>query len=188
MNALWTATLAVALAEIGDKTQLLSLVLATRFRAPGPIIAGIAVATLANHALAGWFGAIVAGWIGAAALRWVVGVGFLGMAVWTLFPDAADDVEADGRSALVTTTVAFFIAEMGDKTQLATVGLAAAHPGDTWAVIAGTTLGMMLANVPVVLLGDRIGAVADLQRARFAAAALFAAFGGWVLWAGVPGV
>ena len=186
MEALLTSTAAVALAEIGDKTQLLALVLATRFRTPEPIVAGIFVATIANHALAGLVGAQVGAWIGPELLRWIVGVGFLAMAAWTLVPDKADDGPgADKRGAFMATLIAFFFAEMGDKTQLATVGLAAAHPGQTIAVVVGTTFGMMLANVPVVYLGGRFAEYVNLSRARFWAATLFAAFGVWVLWKGV---
>ncbi len=186
MQALLTSTAAVALAEIGDKTQLLALVLATRFRAPLPIVAGIFVATIANHALAGMLGAHVGAWIGPFALRWIVGLGFLGMAAWTLVPDTLDgDAPPSRHGAFLATLVSFFFAEMGDKTQLATVGLAAAHPGHTTAVVVGTTIGMLLANVPVVFIGDRLAGRVDLSKARYVAAALFAVFGAWVLARGV---
>ncbi|MDP2309912.1 MAG: TMEM165/GDT1 family protein [Pseudomonadota bacterium] len=186
MQALLTSTAAVALAEIGDKTQLLALVLATRFRQPMPIIAGIFVATILNHGLAGMVGAQVGAWIGPALLRWIVGLGFVVMAAWTLVPDSLDGAAAPSRSgAFITTLVSFFVAEMGDKTQLATVGLAAAHPGQTVAVIVGTTVGMLLANVPVVLVGGRLGGRIDLQKARYFAALLFASFGAFVLVRGV---
>lgn len=186
MEAFLTSTTAVALAEIGDKTQLLALVLATRFRQPGPIVAGILLATIANHALAGLVGAAVGAWLGPALLRWIIGLGFLAMAAWTLVPDEIDvDEKPSPYGAFLATLIAFFIAEMGDKTQLATIGLAAAHPGATVGVIAGTTLGMMLANVPVVFIGDRMAGKIDLSKARYVAAALFAAFGGWVLWFGI---
>jgi putative Ca2+/H+ antiporter (TMEM165/GDT1 family) len=182
MEALLTSTLAVALAEIGDKTQLLALVLATRFRQPAPIVAGIFVATVANHALAGLLGAQVGEWIGPELLRWIVGVAFLVMAGWTLIPDTLDDAtEPAPRGAFLATLIAFFFAEMGDKTQLATVGLAAAHPGQTVSVIFGTTLGMMIANVPVVFIGDRLAGKVDLSKVRYVAAALFAIFGVVVL-------
>ena len=186
MDAFFTSTLAVALAEIGDKTQLLSLLLITRFRQPTPIILAILVATVANHALAGLLGAAVGSWLGPELLRWIVGLGFLAMAAWTLIPDTLDeDEKAPTRGAFITALIAFFLAEMGDKTQLATIGLAAAHPGHAGQVIAGTTLGMMIANVPVVLLGERIAERVKLSSVRFVAAALFAAFGALVLWRGV---
>ena len=186
MDAFFTSTLAVALAEIGDKTQLLSLLLITRFRQPTPIILAILIATIANHALAGLLGAAVGSWLGPELLRWIVGLGFLAMAAWTLIPDKLDeDQKAPTRGAFITSLIAFFLAEMGDKTQLATIGLAAAHPGHTAQVIAGTTLGMMLANVPVVLLGERIAERVKMSSVRFVAAALFAVFGAVVLWRGV---
>ncbi len=186
MHPFLLSTLAVALAEIGDKTQLLAWVLATRFRRPLPVIAGIVVATVLNHALAGALGAAVGEAVGPEILRWVVGLGFLAMAAWTLVPDTLDDDEKPSSAGpFWTATVAFFIAEMGDKTQLATVGLAAAHPGALVAVVAGTTLGMLIANVPVVLLAQRVAKSVDLSKVRFVAAAGFAAFGLWVLWAGV---
>ena len=186
MDAFLTSVLAVTLAEIGDKTQLLSLVLITRFRQPWPIIAGIFVATIANHALAGLLGAQVGAWLGPALLRWIVGLGFLAMAAWTLIPDKLDeDEKAPTRGAFVTALIAFFLAEMGDKTQLATIGLAAAHPGHALGVIMGTTVGMMLAIVPVVLLGDRIAERVKMSSVRFVASALFAVFGAYVLWRGV---
>ncbi|MDP2313056.1 MAG: TMEM165/GDT1 family protein [Pseudomonadota bacterium] len=185
MQAFLTSTAAVALAEIGDKTQLLALVLATRYRRPVPIVAGILVATLANHGLAGLLGAQVATWLGPEGLRWTVGIAFLGMAGWTLIPDKLDATEPSPHGAFWATLVAFFFAEMGDKTQLATVGLAAAHPGALLAVVGGTTLGMMLANVPVVLLGDRLGTRVDLSKVRYVAALLFAVLGTWVCVRGV---
>ena len=186
MEAFLTSVIAVTLAEIGDKTQLLSLVLITRFRQPGPIIAGIFFATIANHALAGLLGAQIGAWLGPALLRWIVGIAFLAMAAWTLIPDTLDEeAQAHRRGAFLTALVAFFLAEMGDKTQLATVGLAAAHPGHTPSVILGTTVGMMLANVPVVLLGEKLAEKVKMSRVRFVAAALFAIFGGVVLWRGV---
>jgi putative Ca2+/H+ antiporter (TMEM165/GDT1 family) len=185
MDALLLSTVAVTLAEIGDKTQLLAFILATRFKRPLPLILGIAVATVLNHALAGLFGATVAAWVGPEALRWGIGIGFLVMAAWTLIPDKADEPDAVKREQqygpFLITLIAFFMAEIGDKTQIATVGLAAAHASQLVWVVIGTTLGMMLANVPVVLLADRISASFDLSRARFLAAALFAAFALWTL-------
>ena len=179
--------MAVAIAEIGDKTQLLTLVLTTRFRKPWPILAGIVAATLANHALAGLVGAQVGAWLGPEWLRWIIGGGFLLMAGWVLVPDKLDEEEDKPRTggAFMVTLLSFFVAEMGDKTQIATVGLAAAHPGGMVAVVAGSTLGLLAANAPVVWVGDRLADKVDLSKARFVAAALFAAFGAWVLWRGV---
>ena len=158
MDAFLISTGIVALAEMGDKTQLLSLVLAARFRKPWPILAGILVATLANHALAGAVGASVTRLLGPDVLRWIVGASFIAMAAWMLIPDKLDEDEVGasrpGLGVFTTTLLAFFVAEMGDKTQIATVVLAARF--DAWAsVVLGTTLGMMLANVPVVWFGDQ---------------------------------
>ena len=158
MEAFLISTGIVALAEMGDKTQLLSLVLAARFRKPWPIVLGILVATLANHALAGAVGSWVTTLLGPTVLRWVLGLSFIAMAVWMLIPDKLDDDEGDEAPRMgvfMTTVVAFFLAEMGDKTQIATVMLAAQYQAWAW-VVAGTTLGMMLANAPVVWLGDAI--------------------------------
>lgn len=171
----------VALAEIGDKTQLLALLLAARFRKPWPIVAGILVATLLNHALAAWFGTLVAQWLTPDVLRWVVAISFLAVAVWTLKPDKLDDEDGalPARGAFVATTIAFFLAEIGDKTQVATVLLAARyHP--FWEVVAGTTLGMLVANVPVVLLGSRLADRLPLKTARTVAAIVFLALAAWV--------
>ena len=158
MESFLVSTGIVALAEMGDKTQLLSLVLAARFRKPWPIVLGILVATLVNHALAGALGAWVTSALGPDVLRWVLGGSFIAMAIWMLIPDKLDDDEGDKApryGVFLTTVVAFFLAEMGDKTQVATVMLAARF--DAWAaVVAGTTLGMMIANAPVVWLGERI--------------------------------
>ncbi|HEX6722188.1 MAG TPA: TMEM165/GDT1 family protein [Burkholderiaceae bacterium] len=179
MEAFWWSTGVVALGEMGDKTQLLALVLAARFKRPWPIVAGIAVATSVNHALAGALGHWVALWLGAGVLRWVVGTGFLAMAVWMLVPDRVDANEADrarGLSVFATTTIAFFLAEMGDKTQLATVALAARHP-ELVAVVLGTTLGLLLANVPVVFAGDRLLRRVSMRWVHGLAALLFAIMG-----------
>lgn len=158
LEAFLVSTGIVALAEMGDKTQLLSLVLAARFRKPWPIVLGILVATLVNHALAGALGSWVTGVLGPDVLRWVLGGSFIAMALWMLVPDKLDEEEASRgprAGVFVTTVVAFFLAEMGDKTQVATVMLAAQF--NAWAaVVAGTTLGMILANAPVVWFGDRI--------------------------------
>ncbi|HEY5803744.1 MAG TPA: TMEM165/GDT1 family protein [Lysobacter sp.] len=176
----------VALAEIGDKTQLLALLLAARFRKPWPIVAGILVATLLNHALAAWFGTLVAQWLTPDVLRWVVAVSFLAVAIWTLKPDKLDDEDGSlpARGAFIATTIAFFLAEIGDKTQVATVLLAARYQ-PFWEVVAGTTLGMLLANVPVVLLGSRLADRLPLKTARTVAALVFLALAAWV---GVRGI
>ena len=178
----------VALAEIGDKTQLLALLLAARFRKPWPIIAGILVATVLNHALAAWFGSLVSGWISADVLRWGVVISFAAVAAWALVPDKLDEdeVKPPRFGAFVATLVAFFIVEIGDKTQVATVVLAAQY-SPLWQVVAGTTLGMAIANVPVVLLGSKFAAKLPLKAARWAAAALFAALALWVALRGLPG-
>ena len=185
-DALLVSTGTVALAEIGDKTQLLALLLAARFRRPWPIVAGILVATLLNHALAGWLGALAAQWLTPDVLRWIVAGSFIAIALWTLKPDTmAEDPRLPAMGAFVATTIAFFIAEIGDKTQVATVLLAAKyHP--LWQVVAGTTVGMLLANVPVVLLGSKFAARLPLKAARIAAACVFLALGLWAAFAGLP--
>lgn len=187
MNTLIIATLAVAIAEIGDKTQLLALVLAARFRRPWAVVSGILVATLLNHALAGWVGAWVAGQIGPELLRWLLAAGFLAVAAWTLVPDKLDEdaPPASARSAFIATTLAFFLVEMGDKTQVATVVLAATYD-PLWQVVAGSTLGMLLANVPMVLLGQHAAPRIPLRYVRWAAAAVFAAIALWIAWQGLP--
>lgn len=175
---MWSAGV-VALGEMGDKTQLLALLLAARFKKPWTIALGILVATSANHALAGWLGHWVAQQMGATALRWVLGLGFLAMAGWMMIPDRAADAAAGNDrqwSVLITTLVAFFLAEMGDKTQLATVALAARYP-DLFSVVAGTTLGLMLANVPAVFLGDALSRRLSMPLLHALAAALFALMG-----------
>jgi len=185
MQALFLSTLAVAVAEIGDKTQLLALLLAARFRRPLPIVSGILVATLLNHALAAWAGALAAQWLTPELLRWIVAGSFLAVALWTLKPDAIDEAQAlPARGAFVATTVAFFIAEIGDKTQVATVLLATRYE-PLWQVVIGTTLGMLLANVPVVLLGSRFARRLPLRAARIVAAVLFLGLAAWVAWRGV---
>jgi putative Ca2+/H+ antiporter (TMEM165/GDT1 family) len=179
LEAFLVSTGLVALAEMGDKTQLLSLVLAARFRTPWPIVWGIFVATLASHALAGALGSAVTAWLGPEALRWVLGVSFLAMAVWMLIPDRLDEDDQTAAPRLGvfgTTVVAFFLAEMGDKTQIATVMLAAQYTGWLW-VVAGTTLGMMLANAPVVWLGDRITRRVPLRTVHLVSALVFAVLG-----------
>lgn len=187
LEAFAVSTGVVALGEIGDKTQLLTLLLAARFRKPGPIVAGIFVATLLNHALAGALGVWLVRVIDPAWLRWVLGLSFLAVALWMLVPDKAGDVKADntGRWGVFgVTAFAFFVAEMGDKTQVATVMLAARFDALV-AVTAGTTLGMMLANVPAVLLGERVVRWVPVAWVHRAAAVVFAVLGvavlaGWV--------
>jgi|SRR5690242_6647613 putative Ca2+/H+ antiporter (TMEM165/GDT1 family) len=175
MEAFFVSAGLVAVAEIGDKTQLLAMVLASRYRRPVPIILGIFVATLANHALAAAVGSEVANWIGPQILRWILVVLFLAMAVWCLIPDKADEgPKAIGRAgAFLATTVAFFLVEMGDKTQIATVGLAARFH-DIVTVTSGTTVGMLLANVPAVLFGDVLSRKISLRLVRTIASAAFA--------------
>jgi Ca2+/H+ antiporter, TMEM165/GDT1 family len=186
MEAFLISTGIVALAEMGDKTQLLSLVLAARFRKPWPIVWGILVATLANHALAGGLGAWVTQFMGPTGLRWVLGVSFLAMAAWMLVPDKLDDDDADVApkfGVFGTTVIAFFLAEMGDKTQIATVMLAAEYQSWLW-VVAGTTLGMMLANAPVVWFGERITRLVPLAWVHRISAAVFVVLGLLVLFGG----
>ncbi|RJF94311.1 TMEM165/GDT1 family protein [Sphingomonas cavernae] len=183
MEILLSSTLLVALAEIGDKTMLLAIVLACRFKQPLPIIAGIFAATIVNHALAAWAGAGIAGLLDGYWFRLAVALGFLAMAAWTLVPDSLDEEEngATGRfGAFLTTTVAFFLAEMGDKTQVATVALGAQYQA-VGLVAAGTTAGMMVANVPAVFLGDRITRIVPMKAVRIGAALVFAAIGIWAL-------
>ena len=175
----FVSTGVVALGEMGDKTQLLAIVLAARFRRPVPIILGILVATLANHALAGAAGGWVAQALGPAFLRWAIGLSFLAMAVWMLIPDKIDDQATRGPlrfGVFGATAVAFFLAEMGDKTQIATIALAARYP-DIVQVVLGTTFGMMLANVPAVLMGDRIAKKVSMRWVHGIAAAIFAVLG-----------
>ena len=178
MEAFLVSTGLVAIAEIGDKTNILAMVLATRYRQPLPIILGILVATLANHALAASVGAAVAAWIGPQAMRWILGGLFLVMAGWCLIPDKEDDgPKSIGKlGAFLATAVAFFVVEMGDKTQLATVALAARFH-DIVTVTAGTTAGMLLANVPAVLFGDVLSRKLSLPLMRTIAAAAFAILG-----------
>lgn len=179
------ATGTVALAEIGDKTQLLALLLAARFRRPWPIVAGILAATLLNHALAGSLGALAAHWLTPQVLRWIVAGSFLAIALWTLHPDSLDaDTPMPAHGAFVATVIAFFLAEMGDKTQVATVLLAAKYPSLVQ-VVVGTTLGMLLANVPVVLLGSRFADRLPLKAARLVAAVVFLLLAAWVAWRGI---
>ncbi|HWI28739.1 MAG TPA: TMEM165/GDT1 family protein [Stellaceae bacterium] len=176
MEALFTSLGVVAVAEIGDRTQLLALLLATQFRRPIPVICGILVATVANHAMAALAGEWVGHLLSPAILKWVLGLSFAGMAVWTLIPDKLDRAQAVAprRGAFVTTLFAFFLCEMGDKTQIATAALAARF-NVLLPVIAGTTTGMLIANVPAVLFGHYAGHRINAARIRYVAAAIFAA-------------
>ena len=183
MEAFLVSTAIVALAEMGDKTQLLALVLAARFRRPWPIVLGILVATLLNHALAGAAGAWVTTVLGPQVLRWVLGVSFIAMAVWMLIPDKLDyrGLQSIPRLGVFgTTAIAFFLAEMGDKTQVATVMLAAQYSAWLW-VVAGTTLGMVLANAPVVWLGERITRRVPLHTVHGVSAVIFLVLGALAL-------
>jgi putative Ca2+/H+ antiporter (TMEM165/GDT1 family) len=182
LEAFLVSTGVVALAEIGDKTQLLALVLAVRYRRPLPVALGILVATLANHALAASAGVWVARALGPDTLRWIVGVSFLAMAAWTLVPDRLDGEEPKYARFGVfgATAIAFFLVEIGDKTQIATIALAARYAA-LYAVVAGTTLGMLIANLPVVYLGDRLLRRVPMKAVHAVAAAMFAVLGVLVL-------
>ena len=179
MEAFLISTGVVALAEIGDKTQLLAFLLAARFRRPLPIVLGILAATLVNHGLAGALGAWVMAVVSPSVLRWVLGLSFIAMAVWTLIPDRIEDDEARAVRHLGvfgTTLATFFLAEMGDKTQIATVAMAAHYGQPLW-VVAGTTLGMMLADVPAVFMGGRLARRIPMRLVHAAAAAVFGLLG-----------
>ncbi|MBU3693761.1 MAG: TMEM165/GDT1 family protein [Rhodocyclaceae bacterium] len=179
MESLFMSAGVVALAEIGDKTQLLAFLLAARFRRPLPIVFGILCATLLNHGLAGALGAWITASVSPDVLRWVLGLSFLGMAAWTLVPDEIESDElriAERLGVFGATLITFFLAEMGDKTQVATVALAA-HYGAPLAVVAGTTLGMLVADVPAVFLGDRFSARIPMRLVHGVAAAIFALLG-----------
>jgi len=179
MEALLVSTGVVALAEIGDKTQLLAFILAARFKKPVPIIAGILGATIVNHSLAGALGAWITAMLTPEVLRWVLGVSFLGMAAWTLIPDKIEEEETHiGRRLGIfgATLVTFFLAEMGDKTQIATITMAAHYPSPVLVVI-GTTLGMLIADVPPVLVGDRLAGKIPMRLVHSIAAAIFAVLG-----------
>ena len=183
MQALLISSLAVAVAEFGDKTQLLALVLAARYRKPWPICLGIVLATLTNHALAGEAGVLLAHWLSPDVLRWLVGLSFLAVAGWALFPDRGDETgaqHATSQGVFIASAVGFFLAEMGDRTQIATAVLAARYQ-PLWQVVAGTTLGMLAANVPVVFLGSRFAHRVPLRATRIVACALFAILGVAVL-------
>lgn len=187
LEPLFVSTGLVAIAEIGDKTQLLALVLAAKYRKPIPIIGGILAATIANHAMAAFAGSLAGDLLQGPWMRWVLGIAFLAFAAWALIPDKLDDDEAApdrrGHSIFTATAIAFFLVEMGDKTQVATVALAARFH-DVIMVTTGTTLGMMIANVPAVLIGEKAATKLPLKWIRMAAAACFAAIGLWILiWA-----
>lgn len=178
MEAVLLSLTVVAAAEIGDKTQLLALLLAAKFRKPAQVVAGIFVATILNHGIAAGLGVAVAQWLGPEMLRWIIGASFIGMAAWTLVPDKIDDEPRmwDRAGPFIATTISFFLVEIGDKTQVATVALGARY-GDLIGVTTGTTLGMLIADVPAVFIG---GAMADrlpLKLVRTIAAALFAIMG-----------
>ncbi len=181
MEALLTSTAVVALAEIGDKTQLLAILLATRFKRPWPVIAGILVATLANHFLAALLGEQVASFLDGVWFRYLVAASFVAMAIWTLIPDKIDDLDEKPAKfgAFVTTVIAFFLVEMGDKTQIATIALGARFH-EVVPVMLGTTLGMMLANVPAVFFGNELIKRVSLKAVRTIAALLFLVIGLWL--------
>jgi putative Ca2+/H+ antiporter (TMEM165/GDT1 family) len=178
MEAFLVSLGVVALAEIGDKTQLLAFLLAAKFRKPVPIILGMLCATLVNHAVAGAAGAWVTTVLGPEALRWILGLSFIGMAIWTLIPDKFEESDAHlaRMGVFGTTLLAFFLAEMGDKTQIATLALAAKYHAVV-AVVAGTTAGMMLADIPAVLIGSRFANRIPVRWVHAVAAAIFAALG-----------
>ncbi len=183
MEAFLFSTLSVALAEIGDKTQLLAFLLISRFRKPWPIIWGILVATLANHAIAGWLGAVAADWLQGDWLNWLVGGSFIAVGLWILIPDKMEDDEEnpfEKYGAFLATVILFFIAEIGDKTQVATVILGAQFESLFW-VVMGTTVGMMLANVPVVAIGHLAVDKLPLKWIRIVASSAFVILGIWVL-------
>lgn len=179
MESLLVSTGVVALAEIGDKTQLLAFILAARFKKPWPIVAGILAATVVNHALASALGSWITTALSPEVLRWVLGLSFIGMAVWTLIPDEIEEDEtriAKRFGVFGATLITFFLAEMGDKTQLATVAMSA-HYAAPLLVVIGTTLGMLIADVPAVFIGDRLANRIPMRLAHFVAAAIFAGLG-----------
>jgi len=179
VHTLLLSTGVVALAEIGDKTQLLAFLLAARFKKPVPIVAGILVATLANHGLAGALGSWITALLSPGVLRWVLGVGFIAMAIWTLIPDEIEEDEvklSQGMGVFGATLVTFFLAEMGDKTQIATVALAA-HEASALMVVAGTTLGMLIADVPAVFVGNKFADRIPMKLVHSVAAGIVAILG-----------
>jgi len=185
MQAFLVSTGLVAIAEIGDKTMLLAICLAAAWRRPVPILAGILVATLANHALAAGLGAVLGSWLEGPWIKWALGLAFLAFAAWALIPDRFDEAPPGARrsgwSVFWATTAAFFLVEMGDKTQVATAALGARFPAEVLFVAAGTTFGMMIANAPAVLIGEAAATRLPLKYIRWAAALGFAATGVWVL-------
>ena len=179
MESLLVSTGVVALAEIGDKTQLLAFILAARFKKPLPIILGILVATIVNHGLAGALGAWITASVSPEVLRWVLGLSFIGMAIWTLIPDKIEEEEAQVAQrfgVFGATLITFFLAEMGDKTQIATVAMAAHYASPLW-VVVGTTLGMLIADVPAVFVGDKLASKIPMKLVHGIAAAIFALLG-----------
>lgn len=179
MEALLVSTGVVALAEIGDKTQLLAFILAARFKKPVPIILGILAATLVNHGLAGALGAWITATVNPEILRWVLGLSFIGMAIWTLIPDKIEEEEtqvAKRFGVFGATLITFFLAEMGDKTQIATIAMAA-HYSTPLMVVIGTTLGMLIADVPAVFVGDKLAAKIPMKLVHSIAAGIFAVLG-----------
>ena len=179
MESFFVSTGVVALAEIGDKTQLLAFILAARFKRPLPIIAGILAATLINHGLAGALGAWMMAVVSPEIMRWALGLSFIGMAIWTLIPDKIEEEEtqvAKHLGVFGATFITFFLAEMGDKTQIATIALAA-HYGAPLLVIAGTTLGMLIADVPAVFVGNKFAAKIPMKLVHATAAGIFAVMG-----------
>lgn len=179
MESLLVSTGVVALAEIGDKTQLLAFILAARFKKPVPIILGILAATIVNHGLAGALGAWITSTISPEILRWVLGASFIGMAIWTMIPDEIEEEEtqiAKRFGVFGATLITFFLAEMGDKTQIATVAMAA-HYAEPLLVVIGTTLGMLIADVPAVFVGDKLAARIPMKLVHTIAAAIFAVLG-----------
>lgn len=179
MESLLVSTGVVALAEIGDKTQLLAFILAARFKKPVPIILGILVATIVNHGLAGALGAWITTTVSPEILRWVLGISFLGMAIWTMIPDKIEEEEtqvAKKFGVFGATLITFFLAEMGDKTQIATVAMAA-HYAAPLMVVIGTTLGMLIADVPAVFVGDKLANKIPMKLVHSIAAAIFALLG-----------
>ena len=186
MEAFLVSLSTVAIAEMGDRTQLLALLLAAKFRKPVPIVAAILLATLANHALAGYLGVWLAKYLTPQVLDIVVGISMLGMAAWTLIPDKldSDDAKTGGHGPFIATLVAFFIAEMGDKTQIATAALAAGY-SNLFAVVAGSTAGMLIANVPVVFMGSKFAKRLPMNLIHKGASALFAVLGVYFLVRGI---
>lgn len=179
MESLLVSTGVVALAEIGDKTQLLAFILAARFKKPVPIILGILAATIVNHGLAGALGAWITSTVSPEVLRWVLGLSFIGMAIWTMIPDKIEEEEtqvAQRLGVFGATLITFFLAEMGDKTQIATVAMAA-HYASPVVVVIGTTLGMLIADVPAVFVGDKLASKIPMKLVHTIAAAIFALLG-----------